>query len=374
MAIKINEFISSTSESPSIIGKGLCKGVPAFFKIFYDGKNPEKRTVPTQALSYELEVYKHIFKLPENIKKYYIKLLNYMNETTIKELIDAKIITKPDDDILTARMTTLQISPLSSVSIIITEDTNSEPLFDRNVISKSFIYIFEDSLGRDVVEQSLNNIFDLVITGIKTLNKTLQIQHNDMHFGNILIKKAAEEYEIEPNKNLLSKYKISIFDFDRSYLNGVRNPILDFFCRKGEGCNSFSNRDYFVFIQSILEIKIMLRSTRQHNFLCQYMDNLFNALVPEEFRKLLITHRENSIFEEKPFWSAYCFNKVRGKINNGYPCDNPEIQDEYMNWLSEIPDKFNEFVKSRIETKYSYFQKYLKYKKKYLQLKKVSSF
>jgi hypothetical protein len=378
MAIQIKEFLSSTSASPSIIGKGTCKGVPAFFKIFYDGENPEKKTRATQALSYELEVYKHIHLYPDDIKKYYINLLNYMSGTTIQALIDEKIITNPDDTILTMRMTETGILPLSSISIIITEDTNSKPLFDMNDIPNSFIYKYTDEyLGRidefvhdyDYVKRSLNNIFDLVITGIKTLNQTLKIQHNDMHFGNILIKTAQVDYVTERNKTLLSDYKISIFDFDRSYLIGRQNPILDILCEKGKGCNSFSNKDYFVFIQSILEIKIRLSVTRQHNFLCEYMNNLFNALVPEEFRKLLITHRENSRHKTNPFWSAYCFFKVRDNINPGYPCDDPKIQDRYMNWLSEVPDKFNEFVKNDIETEYSYFKKYLKYKNKYLQYK-----
>jgi hypothetical protein len=38
-----------------------------------------------------------------------------------------------------------------------------------------------------------------------------------------------------------------------------------------------------------------------------------------------------------------------------------------MEWLSEIPEKFNHYVSGDLE--YSYLKKYLKYKNKYLQLK-----
>jgi hypothetical protein len=371
MAIQIKEFLSSTSASPSIIGKGTCKGVPAFFKIFYDGENPEKKTRATQALSYELEVYKHIHLYPDDIKKYYINLLNYMSGTTIQALIDEKIITNPDDTILTMRMTETGILPLSSISIIITEDTNSEPLFDMRDISKSYIYKYTDTYvgNYNYIKKRLNNIFDLVISGIKTLNNTLKIQHNDMHFANILIKKENLKYITNENNTLNSDYKISIFDFDRAYLEGHDNPFLDSYCIQGRGCNSLSNKDYYMFIQSILEIIIEFQKTHLHNFLCEYLTNLFNALVPENFRDLLKTHMKKSIEGSGPHWFSYCFHKVGNSVllPTKYPCDDPKIQDIYMEWLSEIPEKFNHYVSGDLE--YSYLKKYLKYKNKYLQLK-----
>jgi hypothetical protein len=371
MDLKITNFRPSTSASPSIIGTGTCNGLPAFFKIFYDGENPLKRTIETIGLSYELEIYKYILNYPDDITKYYIKLLHYVNKTTLQNLINDHIIINPHDVNLNKRIHETNITFGSSISIIITEDTNSEPLFDMRDISKSYIYKYTDTYvgNYNYIKKRLNNIFDLVISGIKTLNNTLKIQHNDMHFANILIKKENLKYITNENNTLNSDYKISIFDFDRAYLEGHDNPFLDSYCIQGRGCNSLSNKDYYMFIQSILEIIIEFQKTHLHNFLCEYLTNLFNALVPENFRDLLKTHMKKSIEGSGPHWFSYCFHKVGNSVllPTKYPCDDPKIQDIYMEWLSEIPEKFNHYVSGDLE--YSYLKKYLKYKNKYLQLK-----
>ena len=58
MATEIREFIPPNSSSPTIIGKGIFHGIPAYFKIFYNGTNPAKRNESIDALSYETEIYK----------------------------------------------------------------------------------------------------------------------------------------------------------------------------------------------------------------------------------------------------------------------------------------------------------------------------
>jgi len=43
METVINNFLRPNSASPTIIGKGLYGGNPAYFKIFYNGTNAQKK-------------------------------------------------------------------------------------------------------------------------------------------------------------------------------------------------------------------------------------------------------------------------------------------------------------------------------------------
>jgi len=57
METVINNFLRPNSASPTIIGKGLYGGNPAYFKIFYNGTNAQKKNITNDALLYESQIY-----------------------------------------------------------------------------------------------------------------------------------------------------------------------------------------------------------------------------------------------------------------------------------------------------------------------------
>ena len=182
--MEITTFLVPNSASPTIIGKGMCNGIPAYFKIFYNGNDPAKRSSEVDALLYESRIYNLISKQNDEIKKYFIKFL-YSGDSTINELHNNNIIKNINNQILIQRMNENKIDKNSQIHIIVTEDSKSESLSDY--LEK----LTNDSVNNNYneIKKILNNIFDLVLQGIHILNDTLEIQHNDMHFGNILIKK-----------------------------------------------------------------------------------------------------------------------------------------------------------------------------------------
>ena len=78
--------------------------------------------------------------------------------------------------------------------------------------------------------------------------------HNDLHTGNIWIKKVKQRninYEIYGKKySIKSSYKVILFDFDRSYWEPLKNNNnLDFYCDRYQQCNeNIEKRDLFTFI------------------------------------------------------------------------------------------------------------------------------
>lgn len=257
----INEFLPANSASPTIIAKGFYEGTPAYYKIFYNGENKAKRDEYTEALLYESEIYKYISNQDdESIKQFFVNFL-YSDDTTLRKLYSDGLIADLQDNILIDRMKETGIMYDSIIHVIITENTDSETLFD-------YLDRQTDTYNNDnymLLSKKMSNIFDIVLQGIYVLNNKLEIQHNDMHFGNILIKNKPYMYKMDflgVYGYLKSSYKISIFDFDRAYLKGHPNPLLTSLCNIGGGCNTISYKDIFVFIQSIiyLYLKIQYKS------------------------------------------------------------------------------------------------------------------
>ena len=240
--------------------------------------------------------------------------------------------------------------------MIITEDSGSERLSDW-LSRQTNIY---NDYDYGILQQKLNNIFDVVLQGIYTLNVRLNIQHNDMHFGNILIKSDLTEYEtilINNKKTYIeSYYKISIYDFDRAYYKNHDNALLNELCNSGNGCNNLSFKDSFVFIQSIISIYINSLTQNTYSLLSQYLRNLINALIlKESHRNKLIDNMNKILKDNSVHWSAYCMHiDNQNKIQMGYPCNPPNIIDTYVPWLKDIYTNFMNYVKNNRKDYYKY--------------------
>lgn len=372
--IKINNFKAPNSASPTIIGTGTFYGKPSYFKIVYAGVDPSKSTLNTQAVLYEADIYKYIAGHNEEIKKYFVNIFNVF-EVRFDFLV-TNIIENQYDPIFLQRKHDLHLDDGDNVCIIITENSESITLND-------FIKLFTDiqvSYNYDLLKRTLSNIFYLVLQGINILNNTLRIQHNDMHFGNILIKENIDNIFYDINKTDIehkmfqSKYKISIYDFDRAYLEGTHNNLLDTLCPNGTGCNSLSNKDVFVFIQSVMYNYITYELNIEYVLLVKYLKELLLFLLNNDVNIFNILEQNlkniNSNIDST-FWSAYCIHIDAGQIIFGKPCLPPTETDTYLPWLNidNIISNFGNFTRDiQKKTEYYYYKKYLKYKQKYLKL------
>ena len=327
----------------------------------------KKKNITNDALLYESQIYNLISQQNDEIKKFFIGFF-YSTDTTINELYNQGIIKNKSETILLERMAALDILPDSKIHVIVTEDSKSESLndyllkFTNNFVSNDY----------NIIKKILSNIFDLVIQGIYVLNDILKIQHNDMHFGNILIKQNKMEYSTFDKTHLESEYKISIYDFDRAYYNGHDNELLNNLCATGDGCNNLSLKDMFVFIQSLIFKYLSINTDIRYSLLKKYLEELLQAVVPANYIELLIKNMQDIFNQQKNLhWSSYCMHLDNlNHISLSYPCSNTKDQDIMMSWLVDVPNNFKIFTADIKKESYTYFKKYLKYKNKYLLLKK----
>jgi hypothetical protein len=406
---EIVKILTSDGISPSIIGKGIYKGKNAYFKIFYDGHNP--RTTPemhilTDALRYEGKVYDYIYSQDPNIKKYFVKLLRpFTNKsTTINDMIHRKFInlTPSIYSELEQAMKKISIGEHDPIKIIITEDIDGKKLFSNNHLD-SLLHEYTNHIPVEKLAQDLYNIFDLILTGIFKLNNILKIQHNDMHFSNIIIKRlpdsTAAQYVKQPVQDgrmaiLMSKFEIGIYDFDKSYAESLGpNYLLLRDCNIGNGCNDISYKDYFVFLMSIIMVIYIFNGIHLYTNLVAYLQGFIKILVPDDTDLRLLTEHYEKYLKyknEEPnknlyFWNSYCVfaspvirTTIDPRIPGSYPvCAPTSIQDKSCPFLGKVMDNFSAYMRDKIanvpflltELQYYYEKKYLKYKKKYLQLK-----
>ena len=172
---------------------------------------------------------------------------------------------------------------------------------------------------------------------------------------------------------LESNYKISIYDFDRAYNKKLLdNKLLTKLCDTGNGCNSLSFKDIYVFIQSLIYQFITKSKDPQFSLLTKYLYELLKVIIPSEYFDLLIKNMDDIINQNSNLhWSSYCVHlDNNGYVKLNYPCDDTKKEDQVMDWLSSVYERFDNFSNDiKIIKSYSYYQKYLKYKKKYLMLK-----
>jgi hypothetical protein len=400
----------SNSASPTIIGMGFYGGESAVFKIFRDGKN---RLWPNNdssnvALDYEGRVYDYIYEQKDQeIKKYFVEPLRLFSKefklNTIRKMIEEGFIKNARDPILIERMREIHINYDTPIKYIVTKNIEGQVLLSSFSAERSGILNEYSNINypdNNILEKELNNIFNLVITGIVKLNKELKIQHNDMHFRNLFIKRLPSyepiHYDISNNPDgktntLDSKFQIAIYDFDRSFSSfiGVNELLNDGECSKGTGCNDYSNKDFFIFIIELLNVYNMFVRKANYSKLANYINDLIMALVPnKDNRDFLRSHLQLSDKDYRDplgtFWSAYCVKMERGKlvsVNTNNPrvtCPSAHTFDSLCNFLADIPRNFEKYIKDTLKAKKNpiydtkhvyYYNKYLKYKKKYLQLK-----
>ena len=119
--------------------------------------------------------------------------------------------------------------------------------------------------------------------GIKYLLKN-RITHNDLHSGNILVQ----------DINGRGMYKVFIFDFDRSYIKGQENKLLNKYCDDYTQCNKFSK--WLDMLKLLCYVIRYLHKNMCFSIFSIMSDNRINNTNFDEFYNLL---KKNSFFFKK---------------------------------------------------------------------------
>lgn len=379
-------MIDKTGVSSSYIFKAKFSNKPCFIKAFFISENN---------LLYEQKIYRYIHTRNELIKPYY--------EDYFVKLYSAIKISSRDF-----------ISFLNDNNVkIITRSApwNTNHTFNRILSYSTHIYLIitEDIEGMSYKEfyelnykdEKLitNTLFD-IFYGIYLMNCRLKLMHNDTHFGNIMIKIdlpiTSTKYQIDKVEYTRNKnYKLCFYDFDLSFLEGEPNPHLD---DTWVVQNKKSAKDIWTILNSLAHFILIKSSDIDFRAKQYFVNNIFaNNLYDPDYWvipgnsdqyknldyigsiiKIILnnskSHRETlernyyDYVTTGIFWNAYCVNNIQD------PCVIPddlflyplEVLHRYVN------DEHISNILNFIDVN-PFYKKYVKYKTKYLELKKLNA-
>ena len=242
-------FGNKESASNSLILRGIYDCMPVFIKAF---SSTEVNLIR------ELTIYKYISSIEKHINPtvksymddYFIRLKKKfsMNKKTFFEFLERTNIQQiknqgePDEErkiYFSTKVDSVfnkipEIFVGDNMCFIVTEDIEGKPVermcrflsqIEENRHYKLRFPNHEDYKDLDIYpainpkKELINIIFELIY-GLYLLNKYFRIQHNDLHFNNVIIKK------INPiNKNFIigntsikkkSNIRVAIYDYDKS--------------------------------------------------------------------------------------------------------------------------------------------------------------
>jgi hypothetical protein len=340
-------LITKNSSSNSFVFKGKYNDKSCYIKTFF---------IPNKNLEYEQKVYKYLKTRDDKIKPYYDDYFVKVYDICKIRSIDFKFF--------------LNYNNVKS-SNLISRWNSAEPILEEKLNTNMYIYVIvtEDIGGityKDFFIANYNNenlitstLFDMIY-GIYLMNNRLQLMHNDNHFGNVLIKldipDTETKYQIESKEYTRNKnYKLCFYDFDLSFLNGEENTSLN---DTWLAQNKISAKDIWTILNSLL----YNNKNNIHQDI-PYINNIIDVILngSEEHKRLL-----NKISFEGPFWNAYCIENVQR------PCT---IPNEPVFYPNEVLERLinNEHIKKILNFTQvnDFYKKYLKYKNKYLELKRL---
>ena len=362
------------SQSNSVIGKGYYINIDSSRTNIYLKIHLDDCSIFNESLRYEILIYeniKHVKIEKPYIEPYFINMITKII-TTPNKIIKNNNISPDMNKIFLYELKRKDIKKTDNIRILITEDTDSINLYDfiEELINTEWeinqTQIEEIPKLKLKFQKDILSIFRIILSSIYIMNNVLKMVHNDLHFNNILIKKEDTTYILYNGIEFKSEYKISIYDFDKSYLNNYDNPgITSEECYIGMRCNKISNMDLYYFIRVLIQIKNSIKTSQLEIII----NEILQELIPKEFLDLLEISNTKSI----PIY--YCFYyDDKGKLiinnkneitNEQVPCNNTTELDKSMLWLQLIPEKLEKYYNENISK-----IKYLKYKNKYLNIKK----
>ena len=341
-------FGDKDSASNSLILRGIYKCKPVFLKVF-DSESHIKK---------ELFIYNRISRAEEELKKdvkqyidgYSIKLIlafsmhkeeffRFLEEKKIEQIKSStgfakKLYYSSSDDAVIKAIP--KIFSSNELYFIVTEDIQGYSLRRFLHICSNIAIIRKekpnsnlDFLPTDIKKDFINLFFELFYS-IYILNHYLKIEHNDLHLGNIMIKR------VEPIKKKFmignlkiekkSNWRVAMYDFDQSEIISEKTNVD---VTKMWDKLLTDRSIYLISIISVIYIYI-------------FKNNVIETDDPDE------PGEKNYKYEALP---------PDQKKNINYP----------ENMLKRFIKVF--FNELEIEEVNPYFKKYLKYKNKYLKYK-----
>ncbi len=347
----IEQIIFKHSASDSFIFKCEYYGKKSYVKSFVYKKDYNENLI------YELKIYKYLNEKNENVKEYYRDFIINAYDYFMIPIELFLYYFKPKMD---REKHEKMLVSYNYIYVIITEDIEGMTYQDFYEIHKNNKSILYDT------------IFEIFYS-LYLLNHKLNIVHNDCHFGNILIKELDNPidnfaYQID-NIEIIKKksYKVCLYDFDNSYLNGYVNKY------KHVGTsNVLSAKDTWTILNNLIDNghnyvnDIIITESITHIYeliklIINYKANLF---------KKLIQIKINQILYYGYTWNTFCVNNDKEEdipkceIPSGPSYDN--IMPRYV--LHRFIE--NKFIDCKINP---FYKKYKKYKDKYIELKKSST-
>jgi hypothetical protein len=262
-----------------------------------------------------------------------------------------------------------------------------------------------------VVDQFLKFMFNLIYN-IYLLNIKFDIIHNDCHFGNMLVEDLGENIHNWREVNYIlnehpfkikQRFIVRIYDFDRSTkvdnnvsihtpnrLGAIANPVLDkpivrnlSLCEYVGSCNRYTEIDSNIIIANISHI-INIREVNA--ILLDHLTEIRNVLL-NNHAGLINAYNTSSIGTQPHMhWSGFCgYDNNTGLFIPARPdrtitCENTDapfidiktVLYRYINKYLIRDDSGQELRSFYNVANYggNMKQKYLKYKQKYLNLKK----
>ncbi len=413
----LNMFGLKTSASMSEILRGTYNGSPVYIKMF------GQKTIhnSSSGLEYEQRIYRYIkdrqallnpdpklLVSPIFVPVYDVfKIRKY----DFYNLIDSKLKIKDgihndkfyysttindDTKVLYTNVPPPIISTNDYVYFIVTGDTSSQEyhhFFLNNIDNKNNI---------------ISTLFD-IFYAIYLLNEKFKINHNDIHFSNILIKNNIHRKNYYIDSIFMSRevnWEVLIYDFDGAYFDGIINNKLfdNNFINVGKSNNFNLTRDVWTILNSFwstinYEIKILTKKMNEtrdaviaqkinstiRKLKVHYMNVTVSKLIPAISKNYLfdlvyriilqtpeqIETYEHNIIEsntKKIYWNIFCEKSINQVCNQpNWPDQSAQnVLKRFLKNPDYIPilgfDQMDAFNKK-------YERLYLKYKQKYLNLK-----
>jgi hypothetical protein len=382
-----NLSLANIVSSDFIILKGLFNNIPCYIKIFY----------LNEGLDYEQEIYNYFKNKDEKIKSYYenffVKMLAtlYINAelcqlklTGIKELTDY-----------------LNKYPLNNnVFLVITENIGGTTYADFlvDIFNKNNEDIFNKNNEDTLINILINTLFDIFYI-VYLMNFKFELMHNDCNFANILIKKLdiPEKRKYIINNIIYERninYKICFNEFSNSYLHGFMNQSLKIRDLKQ---NIMSSKDIWTILSNLIIVILEFNQNfnKNNKLILDFIINNKNIYPSDEVYEDFIKYETLLYFIKKliqynlkqsdDIYKSYMYDNIMAYINN----DNSKTWDAFCrknvqanciipynvsfnaktifnNFISEYYPKFNLNIID------PFYKKYIKYKNKYLKLKKYN--
>lgn len=278
------------SSSPTAVLKTKVGGKEYFVKVFNlplpkkEATPPLDIESPIMSLLYEKEVYRYLRSVAvknKEIKKHFIQML------------------------LSAR------DQKTNMGFIFTEDSGGVPLYKIQSSEEPPLSKYFNDVKHTITAQFVSNIFTQLLYVIYLLN-SINVVHNDLHFGNVLLVKdniENKEYEIYGYKFMVKDhpYSLKVYDFDMASIvdpSEWRNTFRAGLCHDYGRCKDYIYTDNYVWLVHLLEPNTW-----------QFADKI------EKQKYILVVDYFKKVFKSKAIASKGFFQKLFGAVATTSPID-----------------------------------------------------